>query len=480
MLFIKPSATTTGMSTDSAKPFRFRISLRGLLIALVVFGAGIGVLGRLFRHDPDLFAVVLSVLSTIVPFVLAIGTIIRLGIKHRQSGLWLWGITLIVIPFIGLGVIGVSRMFVGTSPNNLAMQSTSVLINQQLPKQLDAPWVWRELEKRVAAGTLSNNEAEAAVGQLIAHMKATKPQGWDQPLSWQQGFLASVRRKGLLSDSVTFEFCDAFYGPEPTVSPLRRLREGTSQFDLEVEYGSPWSTHTGLDLTLLWHIDQVLLDGTPLKVEQRYKNRDRGSWSGSHSGVIPIGDHQVTLEMTCAYVDGAKLIGLDNSNLPPTRWPKTAQRWKRTISIPLKVFTADETIVALTTDTNLDPTSQIQVKRCVIQADKGTKNKVIVELSLDTTVAMSCDVSITLAGTNIPLGSRWVALREGGRSSGGNNLTAIIESLDPVIEYADIILTPAPEHIEHRAEVKEIWGKPIKLFSVPVERLDLEVQPTRE
>lgn len=390
----------------------------------------------------------------------------------------MWGISLVVIPFIGFGVIAITQMFAGTSPGNLGLQSTTLLIDQQLPKQIDAPWVWRELEKRVATGTLLQEEADAAVRQLIAHMKATKPEGWDQPLSWQKDFIASARRNGLLSDSVTFELCDAFYGPDPRIQPLPRIREGTSQFDMEIEYGSPWSSHTGVDLSLLWHVDRVLLNGSPIKVEQRYN--DRGRWGGLHNGTVPVGDHEVTFEVTCAYIDSAKLIGIDSGSLPPARWPNTAKRWKRTVSAPFRVFTADESLVRLTTDPNLNPRSGIQVKRCVVQTGNDNTKKVILELDLSGALSMSWDVSITLAGTEIPLGSRWVAQRKNGQASGGSGLSANIESLDPVIEYADITLTPAPEHIEHRSEVTEIWGKPITLSGVPVERIDLEVQPPIE
>jgi len=146
------------------------------------------------------------------------------------------------------------------------------------------------------------------------------------------------------------------------------------------------------------------------------------------------------------------------------------------------VFNVDEPLVKLSTNANLDPRGGIQVKRCVVQADEAKKKKVIVEMALSGITSMSCDVSITLAGQTIPLGSQWIAHSANGNTTmrGSSNLSAIIESLDPVIEYADITLTPAPKHIEHRPEVTEIWGKPITLSGVLVERLDLEVPQTDE
>ncbi len=462
------------MSNNSDKPFRFRVSLRGLFLALLVLGAGFGILGRLLRQNPQMFAAVVGALSTVVPYVLAVGTILWIGGRRRQYGLLVWGICLIVLPFVGFGTIALTQMFVGTSPSNLRTQTTANLIDQQLPKQLDAPWVWRELEQRLAAGNLSQEEAESAVGKLIANMRATKPEGWDQPLSWQRDFLASAEQAGLLSDEVITDLADAFYGPTATIRPLPRLRQVNNGFEIEIDYGSSWGEHSTAVPALLWQVDRVLLDGQPVKVEQLHRHGT--SWSGGYEGTVAMGEHEVICEVTCAYVDQAKLIGLDPRRLPSARWPKAIKQWTQTISAPLTVFNDTESLVKLTTDASLDPSGGIRVKRCVIQADQNSTKKVIVELDLGAAVSMSWDVSIVLAGSEVPLGARWVAISENRQSSGGNMLSAKIESLDPLIEIADIRLTPAPEHVEHRPEVKEIWGKQVTLFSVPIERLDLEVE----
>jgi hypothetical protein len=59
-------------------------------------------------------------------------------------------------------------------------------------------------------------------------------------------------------------------------------------------------------------------------------------------------------------------------------------------------------------------------------------------------------------------------------------LTKGIDTLDPSITRADIILTPNPKHIEHRPEAKEIWGKKIIFPGEPIERLDLEATQRTE
>ena len=464
------NATTDGMSNDANKTGRFRVSLKVLLLVLLAIGAGFGLLGRLLRHDPRMFSAVVGVLSTIVPYVLAVGTILWMGRKRRQFGLLAWGIFLILLPFIGFGVMALTQMYAGPSPGNLGMQSNADIINKQLPTRIEEPWVWQELERRLAARSLSKEEAESAVGKLIAHMKASKPNGWDRPLNWQSDFLKSASKSGLLSDQLLADLSDAYYGPTAKIQPLKRLREANRGFDIDIQYGSNWASDTVP--ALLWQVDRVLLDGQPIEFKQNYRN-SRG-WSSKHEGKIAKGDHDVTCEITCAYVDRSKLIGLNVRRLPATRWPKPIKKWKQTISAPLTVFDKDASLVQLTNDTELDPTGEIKVKRCVVQADEGNSKKIFVELDM-ATGASSWDVSVVLAGKEIPLGYRWAFITKGRSSSGGPALSAKIKSLDPGLEVADIKLTPAPKHIEHMSEVKEIWGKPITIFSVDLERLDLEV-----
>lgn len=58
-------------------------------------------------------------------------------------------------------------------------------------------------------------------------------------------------------------------------------------------------------------------------------------------------------------------------------------------------------------------------------------------------------------------------------SSGGAELAADLDMLDPQIKEAEIILTPNPQPVEHLATVERIWGKEIKFSHIPVTRFDL-------
>ncbi|MCA9119834.1 MAG: hypothetical protein H6822_01280 [Planctomycetaceae bacterium] len=237
--------------------------------------------------------------------------------------------------------------------------------------------------------------------------------------------------------------------------------------------------------SLRWLLFSLLILGVGFGVLGRLFRQSPFLFSAVVSGLstvgpVALGEHELTLEFACAYVDKSKLIGLDANSLPVNRWPNAAKRWKQTVTAPLQVFTADETLVKLSTDPNLDPRAGITVKRCVVQMQNGGKKKVILEMEISGAIAMSCDVSITLGGKTVALGSRWAASNENGSVAGGSALSAVIESLDPIIEYADFTLTPAPQQIESRSDVSEIWGQPILLHSIPVERLDLELEHPSE
>lgn len=507
-----------------------KFSLKAFLFVLIAVGVGAGVMGRLFFKQPEIFMGVLSLVSTAVPFLLAIVTILWIGFRHkpawstpicgeckgelretqvdrvancpecganltepkavlymrvqgRRWGLVAWGGVLLVMPVLGFGMLFVAQYFIGPSPSGLRGVSTQELIQQRLPKQIDEPWVWRELAYRLGAGKLSQQEVDDAVKRLISHMKATRPQGWDRPLSWQDDFLKPANQAGKISEPVLFALCDAFYGPKPVVQPLPRVREGQQQgFGIDVKYGSTWSRHSGLGVELLWEVTRVLLDGKPLNVRKNHKHGEQ--WSGYYDGSLGAGDYEVTVEIQCAYVDPNKLLGQNIHDLPAKLWPKARRQWQLSASAPLKVYTKDVPIVPLTTDPGRDPNKNggIRVSRFVVQPDRDNSKKVILktDFSSGLPIPLSCDVAVAFHDQTVELGRLWVVRTENHSASSGTQLQKRLDTLAPTVKYADIILTPNPSHIEHRPEVSEIWGAKIILRGVPIERLDLEVGQSAE
>ncbi len=367
--------------------FRFQFSLRTFLIATCTLGVGSGLIGRLFLDNPDAFLAVISVLSSIVPFCLAIGTIfwIACGRKSvslapvcgkcghelrsadpddmtrcsqcetdltepggisftrvggRRWGLAIWATMLLLMPVIGGVTMVVAERLYGSGPGRMGILSNEEVIEIRLPKKIEEPWVWRELGKRLAANSLSKEEANKAVKKLIAHMTTKRPQGWNQPLHWSKEFLTPAVQAGMVSDKILVEFCDALHGTKPVIGPLRQLREGQRNFNIEIEYGNLWERNSGVGVALVWEIDQILLDGKPIQVRQNHKHgRD---WSGTYQGNLPAGDHELAVEVHGAYIDESKLIGLNVDSLPKNRWPKALKQWKTSVTAPLTVLPVDK------------------------------------------------------------------------------------------------------------------------------------------
>jgi len=514
------------MPTNSATPRPFQFSLRTFLIVTCATGVAAGLLGRLYLRAPQLSFMVVTLISTTVPFALAIGTILRIGLrresawstpvcrkcrrdlspmdpthladcpacgadltaseallfpgpKSRRWGLIVWGALLLAMPILGIGTVILASIFMGpstTGPGGLRSLSTQQLVQQRLPKQIDEPWVWRELDVRLKAGSLSQQDVDAAIQKLTSHMTTTRPQGWDSPLHWQDDFIKSAGQADLISEPVLFALCDAFFGPKAVIQPPARLRAGKAGFSIEIEHGSWWGGPSGLGLQLVWQVNRVLLDDKPLDV--RVNHKGGGNWSGYHDGSLDAGDHRLTVEVESAYIDEGKLIGLNPDNLSKGLWPKARKRWTQTVSAPFKVFSPDEPLVSLVTDPGRHPGGNggIAISRLAIQRDADGGKLIVLKTGFidGIPISLSYDVSVAFDEQTVKMGKMWAVQDGNHRTSSGGQMQKHVDSLDSAIRSADIILTPNPRHIEHRPEISEIWGQKIILPNVPIERLDLE------
>jgi hypothetical protein len=284
----------------------------------------------------------------------------------------------------------------------------------------------------------------------------------------------SATQTGKISEPVLLALCEAFYGKKPVIQPLRRIREGSPGLSIEVQYGSRWSNQSDPGLELLWQVDRVLLDGKPLDI--RETSSTNFEWSCYHDGGLPAGDHEITVELQCAYVDQSKLLGLSMSDLPKNRWPPARKTWKQSVSAPLKVYPIGTPLVALTTDVRQDPgpTGGVQIDRLVAQASRDGKKKLILKAEFPSGLStLSYDVAASINGRLVKLGALWIVRTGNSTTSGSNRLEGRVDVLDPSITQADIHLTPNPRHIEEYPEVSEIWGKKTVLRAVPLERLNV-------
>lgn len=307
-----------------------KFSLKTFLIVLCVGGAFIGLMGNLLLESPEMFLRVLSFGATVVPFALAVGTIIALGLRLKKRKVVVWGIVLLLVPPVIYGAMAVLL----PTGNALALLTTRRLVERRLPKQVDEPWIWNELAVRLKNGKLSHAQVDAAITELTDYMKRTKPNGWDRPLSWQRNFVSSAVQAKLVSDDVYLDLCDAFYGTKPDVKPIADVYPHEQGFRVAVKFGSLWTQSSGLGDVLLWNVTQVLVDGKPVKLEQ--VNHFGVDWSAYVLGKFAPGEHEVRIEVEAAYVDAT--TGVTNeSKLPVAKWPKAKRRWKTTVTAPVKM-----------------------------------------------------------------------------------------------------------------------------------------------
>ena len=229
-----------------------RFGLKTMFVALALVSVTIGVMGKLWIENPEAFFQTLMIATTVGPFLIAVGTIIWLGLRGSKPAGWIlvgWGSLLLVTPVLGIG----ARLLLLPSGQPIRVLSTERMMRDRLPKQIDEPWVWNELVYRANRGTLSTEQVDNALQTLIDHMKKTSPQGRNKPLSWQGEFIRLVRQKKLISDEVLLKLCEAFYGPRPMLNPISPLQPGRNRFALRVEYGNPWGEHSKLGVALIWH-----------------------------------------------------------------------------------------------------------------------------------------------------------------------------------------------------------------------------------
>ena len=98
-------------------------------------------------------------------------------------------------------------------------------------------------------------------------------------------------------------------------------------------------SNSGLATELLWNVKQVTLDGKPLKMSQ--SNRVFNQWDGHFDVPLLPGEHELKIDVDCAYVDENSVPKGNAWSIPPSG-PKAKKRWMTTITVPLKVEAAVE------------------------------------------------------------------------------------------------------------------------------------------
>jgi hypothetical protein len=328
-------ANVVNNPTKSAAPRNtMRFGLKHWLLGVGILGATFGLLTRLLLKEPETFIPLLQLKSMVGPFLFAVGTIIWIGLFRapRSRKLVIWGAALLVLPPLS----SITLRAILPLGNPLGLLTTQRLISSRLPHQVDQPWVWRELERRLTAGSLAMTDVDAAFVELTSYMKQ-KQQGWNQPLSWQRDFIQQALQQNMVSDSVFLDLCDAFFGTEPKVTIINPPAvEGTAQFNLQIEYGSPWSDHSGLAITPVWDCTRLTLNGKPIKLRRFDKHFGRQATVLAEAP-FQAGENILEVEAECAFIDDGLLAGADLDKLTAAQWPRTRKGWTANVVVPIQV-----------------------------------------------------------------------------------------------------------------------------------------------
>lgn len=361
-----------------------RFGLKTLLVAVGVVGPILGIVYHMLTRRPEAFFVATTVISTLLPFVLAIGTVIWIAATGRPrlsmlacaqcqceltSGalpevcpdcqarldraqavmlatnglarrrLLAWSMGLVLVP----ALLQVSLAIFIPTRDPLALLSTQRLLEDRLPGAIDEPWVWRELVHRLNRNDISQAEAEEAIRQLVIYMKTKPPAGWRQPLPWQDDFVTGAINSKLISDALLFQFCDVYLNPQLVASVLGTVRQTQPSFTLRIEYGNPFSRRT-LGIAPVVKVTEVLLDGTPLAI--RRINESTGHWMAQCEGKFPPGDHELVIKAECGYVAPNSVAPSVKAKLPIAQWPGVRKHWTTELKIPLAVQPAQALVPA--------------------------------------------------------------------------------------------------------------------------------------
>lgn len=411
------------------------------------------------------------------------------GEYHRRPWKIVGGVVALALPFLAFfALIQLqNRARPATGPSALPGQSnTTILAN--LPKVVNEPWSWNELERRMKSGMLKPVEVDQAIAILTADIVAARAAG-KQPgnLPWAQSFVQGAIASGNVSAAQAKALYVAFYNDSPNLKfPASiRLGDGTQTFfDIQATQFEIQN-----DEVLIWSIREEKLDGkvTPFLRNAEVPPAKMGATRDYLSNfprrymhgqlMLPpetaLGEHEVELTFDLAVVpSNARMMGIDGRAGTPDKWPKTTCSWTKVVKQKFKLIGADEESVALVTDAARDPVARGGLALRGIATRLSTNGVTLIFDWVHPSGAAIAPILGELVlrgdgfdqklgtwgwGPNVGFGSEWT-----------------IRSLPPGLKSVDVILTPAPRIAEKHSHLnKETWGRPIEFKNVPLERHDL-------
>lgn len=353
----------------------------------------------------------------------------------------------------------------------------------KLTQTANQPWDWRELERRYRSGRLSGEQASEAIEQLIKSLNS-RPAGQNQPLNWANDFLTLADTRGGISAEQYGRLAKAFYGPSPTIK-MRPTAHPGDRLKFEIEYGGHWNLPC---VELVKALRCVTVDGRELELLDESQTRPARAENLSQTGVFPIngyilqelppGKHDLTFQIDFGLLPSPTSFRTTTGRPgQASRWPKPRHQWSEQINVPVEILATDKPLVSLETNESFNPG---QGFRATASAHPGAgQDKTLLVIRIERSSAPSIPViasaTVAAGGEKTTLGH---VLFQAGTSS--NQIqSGNLPRLRPEVTTITLTLEPDPDYAERNTGVPRIWGKPVVIADIPLDREDLKMSPAR-
>ena len=433
---------------------------------------------------------------------LAIAKAVSFGRYERSRKKIIGGIGLLLLPvllyFVWMTVMVRTTRISTFGPSAMPSLLTAQILSA-LPATADQPWSWRELNNRLKAGRLSSAEIDSALAALVQSIKAGRANNPSpHPLSWSNDFVKDAIASGKVNPQRIQELCEAFFADAIRIEtpkvvrlgqPIRISINGTTSWDMagKVMVWSPREAKTGRGPSL-----GLREPGSAKNVtlpSEEFSQKSYGNLSLELRELTEPGDQELVFVFDAGAVDqNTTLRGKDGKPGLKEMWPSPLATWQITLRQKIRVVPADQLAVQLDTDPSHDPqrTKASLVKEAIVRkATDGVEVVVSWDWANAPCPPMAGKVTATVDGREVDMRSlEWGHLSgENGNNQGWGGercqSTARIAGLPPQAKSISIRVVPDPAAAEKMLGLDTIWGKPVEIKDIPLQRFDLDPEAGR-
>ena len=432
---------------------------------------------------------------------LALAKAVSFGRYERNRKKIIAGIGLLLLPvvlyFVWMTVVFPSRGMMG-GPSALPSQTTAQILSA-LPAVANQPWSWQELSSRLKAGRLSGSEMDSALATLVQSITADRAKNSiSQPLHWANDFVKDAIASGKVNPQRIQELCEAFFADLIRIETPKVVRVG-QPVRMSISCNAPWDLGGN---TMVWVPREVRAGrGQTIGLREAGGKKEvtlpsvdlsqpkHGNLSLELRGLTEPGDQELVFVFDAGAVNqNATLRGKDGKPGLKEMWPSPLATWQITVRQKIRVVPADQLAVQLDTDPSHDPrrANESLVKEAIVRkATSGVEVVVSWDGGDPPRPPMAGKVTATVDGREVDMGSlEWgkVSGKNGNEQQWGGEQprsSGRIASLSPQLKSISIRVVPDPATAEKMLGLDTIWGKPVEIKDIPLQRFDLDPEAAK-